>query len=257
VAYNDNNQHAHNQNLKLMTELFNQWGHFLFHTRNVLFPVFIVMELFLWPPVAIDNIPGIYLMILGLVMVMMGQGLRILTIGLAYIRRGGRKRRIYAEKLVIDGFFSHCRNPLYVGNILIITGFLFISGNLTGIIVGSSVFIGIYRLIVYSEENFLSTEFAQAYTAFCADVPRWIPRFKGLQATIRSYQFDWPAVAVKEYGTIFTSLIIPLGLMSWKLYLTNKLGEYQYLIIGLTIIIITAYGVVRSLKKTERLRSMR
>ncbi|MGZ8918789.1 MAG: methyltransferase family protein [Methylobacter sp.] len=215
------------------------------------------MELFLWPPVPIDNVPGIYLIILGLVMIIMGQGLRILTIGLAYIVRGGRKRRIYADKLVTEGFFSHCRNPLYAGNILIVTGFFFISGNLIGIIVGSLTFIGIYCLIVYSEENFLSTKFAEAYTAFCADVPRWIPRFKGFQATIRSYEFDWPAVAVKEYGTIFTSLIISLGLISWKLYLANKLGQYQYLIIGLAIIITTAYGVVRFFKKTNRLQSMR
>ncbi|MDD5578721.1 MAG: isoprenylcysteine carboxylmethyltransferase family protein [Methylobacter sp.] len=174
-----------------MIELFNQCGQFLFHTRNVLFPVFIILDLYLWPPVPINNTPGIYLMILGLVMIMMGQGLRILTIGLAYIERGGRKRRIYADKLVTAGIFSHCRNPLYVGNILIVTGFLFISGSLTGIIVGSLAFIGIYRLIVYSEENFLSTKFAEAYTAFCADVPRWIPKLKGLRATIKSYQFDW------------------------------------------------------------------
>ena len=115
-----------------MANLFNQWGNFLFHTRNVLFPILIAMVLFLWPPVAIDNVPGVYLMIVGLLMVMIGQGLRILTIGLVYIVRGGRKRRIYAKKLVTDGLFSHCRNPLYVGNILIVIGFLFISGNVIG-----------------------------------------------------------------------------------------------------------------------------
>jgi len=240
-----------------MNDLFNHWGNLFFHTRNVLFPVLVSMVLFLWPPVAIDNAPAIYLMVIGLLMIMMGQGLRILTIGLTYIIRGGRKRQIYAEHLVTDGLFSHCRNPLYLGNILIVSGFLFVSGNLTGIIVGSLAFMTIYRLIVYSEESFLSAKFAEDYAAFCADVPRWFPKLQGLQETIRSYQFDWPAVAVKEYGTIMTSLIIPLGLIGWKLSLTNKLGEYQSLLIGIAIIIISAYGVVRFLKKTERLRSMR
>ena len=131
------------------------------------------------------------------------------------------------------------------------------SGNLIGIIVGSLAFMIIYRLIVYSEESFLSAKFAENYAAFCADVPRWFPRLKGLQETIRNYQFDWPAVAVKEYGTIFTSLLIPLGLIAWKLSLVNKLGEYQSLLIGFLITIIIAYGLVRFLKKTERLRSMR
>lgn len=240
-----------------MTDLFNRWGNFFFHTRNVLFPVLVLMVLFLWPPVAMDDATAIYLMVIGLLMIMAGQGLRILTIGLAYISRGGRKRRIYAENLVTDGLFSHCRNPLYIGNILIISGFLFVSGNLTGIIVGSLAFMTIYRLIVYSEESFLNTKFAEDYAAFCADVPRWFPLFKGLQETIKSYQFDWPAVAVKEYGTIFTSLIIPLGLVAWKLSLANNLGEYQTLLIGLSILIIISYGIVRFLKKTERLRSMR
>jgi protein-S-isoprenylcysteine O-methyltransferase Ste14 len=240
-----------------MANLFNQWGKFLFHTRNVIFPVLIAMVLFLWPPVAIDNIPGVYLMIAGLLMVSIGQGLRILTIGLVYIVRGGRKRRIYAKKLVTDGLFSHCRNPLYVGNILIVIGFLFISANVTGLIVGSLAFLAIYRLIVHSEESFLRATFAEAYTAYCANVPRWTPRFKGLQETINNYEFDWPAVAVKEYGTIFTSLMISLGLIAWKLYLANKLVDYQSLITGFAILVVAAYGIVRYLKKTERLRSMR
>ena len=240
-----------------MTELFNQWGNFLFHNRNVLFPVLIAIVLYLWPPVAIDNVPGVYLMALGLIMIILGQGLRILAIGLSYIVRGGRMRRIYAENLVTDGLFSHSRNPLYVGNILIVIGFVFVSGNLTGLIVGSLAFLIIYRLIVHSEESFLSAKFGEPYAAFCADVPRWIPRFKGLMETIHNYQFDWPKVAVKEYGTIMTSLMVPLGLIAYKLNLANKLDEYQSLLIGLAVLILAAYGLVRFLKKTGRLKPMR
>ena len=81
-----------------MNDLFNQLGNFFFHTRNVLFPILIAMVLFIWPPVAIDNAPAIYLMAIGLLMIMMGQGLRILTIGLAYISRGGRKQTYLCRK---------------------------------------------------------------------------------------------------------------------------------------------------------------
>jgi len=138
-----------------------------------------------------------------------------------------------------------------------VTGFVFVSGNLTGIIVGSLAFIIIYRLIVHSEESFLSAKFGDAYAAFCADVPRWIPIFKGLRETIKNYQFDWPKVAVKEYGTIMTSLMVPLVLLAYKLNLANKLGEYQSLLIGLAVLILAAYGFVRFLKKSERLKPMR
>lgn len=239
-----------------MTDFLNQWGSFLFHTRNGLFPIFVALILFIYSPVAIDNIWDIYLMGIGFLMIIMGQGLRILTIGISYIIRGGKKRRIYAEKLVTDGIFSHCRNPLYVGNILIITGFFCISGNLMGIMVGALGFIAIYGLIVQSEEAFLNAKFTEDYTVFCADTPRWIPQFKGLKNTINNYGFDWARVAVKEYGTIMTSLIIPLGLIAWKLYLANRLNEYKLILIGLTVLIMTVYGLVRFLKKTGRLRSV-
>ncbi len=240
-----------------MAELFNHLGNFLFHTRNVLFPVLFVLLLLLWPPVAIDHVPGIYFTLIGMIMILLGQGLRILTVGLSYIIRGGQKRRIYAEKLVTDGIFSHCRNPLYAGNLLIVGGFIFIAGNLTGILAGSLIFMSIYRLIVHSEETFLQSKFADAYKDYCMDVPRWIPRLAGLQQNISQYQFDWPAVAVKEYGTIMTSLMVPLGLIAWKLNLSGKLGDYQFLLMGLAFIIMAAYATVRFLKKTERLRAMR
>ncbi|SJM95801.1 putative S-isoprenylcysteine methyltransferase-like protein [Crenothrix polyspora] len=243
--------------MKNMKNLLIAWGNFFFHTRNVLFPVIIVGLLLLWSPVAMDSTASICLLLIGLAMIIIGQCIRILTIGLAYIVRGGRNRRVYAEKLVTDGFFAHCRNPLYAGNILIVSGFLFISGNVSGIIIGSLIFFAIYRLIVHSEEAFLEHKFGQDYRDFCASVPRWIPRLTGLGKTITDYEFDWPAVAVKEYGTLFTSLIIPLGLISWKLHLVNKADDYQFLLSAVALLILIAYGVVRFLKKTERLKSLR
>lgn len=240
-----------------MTALFNQWGNFLFHTRNVLFPVLIAVLLYIWPPVAINTVPGDCFLGLGLLMIVLGQSLRILAIGLSYIVRGGRMRRIYAENLVTDGLFAHCRNPLYVGNILIVMGFVFVAGNLTGLIVGSLAFLVIYRLIVFSEESFLSEKFGSAYGEFCHDVPRWLINFKGLPDTIKNYQFDWPKVVVKEYGTIMTSLMMPIGLIAYKLNLAQQLAAYQTVLIALAVAVMAAYGGARFLKKTGRLKPMR
>src|SRR5678815_5444661 len=58
----------------------------------------------------------------GLLIALSGQVLRAVTIGLEYIIRGGRNRQVYAEKLVTGGMFAHCRNPLYVGNFLVLVG---------------------------------------------------------------------------------------------------------------------------------------
>jgi protein-S-isoprenylcysteine O-methyltransferase Ste14 len=230
-----------------MTDLFNQWGNFFFHTRNVLFPVFILVLLFIWSPVALTDAASCLVMTAGLLMVALGQTFRITTIGLDYIVRGGRNRRIYAEDLVTGGLFSHCRNPLYVGNILIAIGYLFVAGNWGSIIVGSLAFLAIYRLIVHSEETFLSAKFGQAYADFCADVPRWIPNFAGFSDTVKGYQFDWPAVAVKDGGTIFMSVMVPVGLIAWKLQLANQLANYQTSLIIITIIMVCAFLTMRFL----------
>jgi protein-S-isoprenylcysteine O-methyltransferase Ste14 len=240
-----------------MSDLFNQWGNFLFHNRNVLFPVLIAILLFFCQPVPLGSIPGDYYLTIGLLMLTAGEALRILTVGLAYIIRGGKNRKIYAKNLVTDGVFAHCRNPLYIGNILTVSSYMFISGNPTGIVLGSLIFIVIYRLIVLSEERFLTEKFGQAYIDYCADVPRWLPKLSGLGETINNFEFDWPGVAVKENGTIFTSLMITVGLMSWKLNLAGSLAQNKMPLIAAAAFILTAYLTVRFLKKTRRLKSMR
>ncbi len=242
-----------------MSDYFRSAGNFLFHTRNMLFPIILVLFLYFWPPVAVGDPGSDFLLYIGLLLIFVGQAIRMLTIGLAYIVRGGRKRRIYAENLVTDGIFAHSRNPMYVGNIMLAVGFLSVSGNLTGLAIGTVLFLAIYRLIVHSEECFLREQFAEGYQAYCAEVPRWLPKIKGLRDTISNYEynFDWPGVAVKEYGTILTSLMTPVVLIGWKLHLAGLWDDYKLAIFGVVVIIIGAYAGVRYLKKTERLMSIR
>ncbi len=72
---------------------------------------------------------------IGLIITSLGQLIRGLTIGLAYIVRGGKEGKPYAEGLVTEGIFTHCRNPLYVGNILMLLG--------VGILANSLVYVAI------------------------------------------------------------------------------------------------------------------
>ena len=60
---------------------------------------------------------------------MSGLAVRGVVIGLAYIKRGGLNKKVYAANLVTEGMFSVCRNPLYVGNMLIYTGEFLMFGN--------------------------------------------------------------------------------------------------------------------------------
>src|SRR6187551_1951236 len=102
-------------------------GNILFHYRNFLFPVFYFL---LFVP-SQKVFGSMYVpLILGFAVAMSGQLIRVATIGLVYIIRGGKNRQIYAEGLVTEGIFTHCRNPLYVGNILVIIGLGIMSNSL-------------------------------------------------------------------------------------------------------------------------------
>src|SRR5690349_20743900 len=101
-------------------------GNFFFRYRNVLF-IFLYLLLFIPSPLLFsEHYFGsafyVWPIILGLVITISGQAIRGATIGLSYIIRGGNKGKVHAEDLVTSGIFNHCRNPLYVGNILMLSG---------------------------------------------------------------------------------------------------------------------------------------
>src|SRR5512146_2322547 len=97
-------------------------GNFLFKYRNLIFPLLFVLMVLGTEPFLGDRQTEKWIYVAGFVITLSGQVIRALTIGLAYIIRGGRDKKVYAETLVKDGIFAHCRNPLYLGNILIVSG---------------------------------------------------------------------------------------------------------------------------------------
>src|SRR5262249_38491563 len=121
----------------------------------------------------------------------LGQLVRGATIGLRYVVRGGRDRRVYAEDLVTDGIYAHTRNPMYLGNLLIMSGLAIASNSWATIAVAVPLGIFMYASIVAAEEDYLQQRFGAAFTAYCSDVPRWMPRLSGLAATLGSMQFRW------------------------------------------------------------------
>ena len=115
-------------------------GNFFFKYRNWLFIIFYAL-------LFVPGIPQLfteknfgnnyywYPIIIGLIITVLGQAMRGATIGLAYIIRGGKDKKVYAEDLVTTGIFAHCRNPLYVGNILMIAGVGVLSNSLLYVVI--------------------------------------------------------------------------------------------------------------------------
>lgn len=145
--------------------------------------------------------------VFGILVIITGQIIRAAVIGLAYIKRGGVNKKIHAEKLVKNGIFAHCRNPLYVGNLTIITGFLIIHNNLWVYIIGGTFFLFSYNAIVKAEEAFLLDRFGEEFKEYCNHVNRWLFNMNGISKTLGSMEFNWRRVVVKDYTTMMTWML--------------------------------------------------
>lgn len=228
-------------------------GDFFFRYRNLLFPIIFLILAFATRPIKGSEKYEAAIYALGILTALAGQTIRIATIGLKYIIRGGRKRKVYAEDLVTGGIFAHCRNPLYVGNILIVLGLTIIANSLPFYLVGIPAFLFIYYAIVRAEEAFLTEKFGEAYLAYCRDTNRFIPKLSGLGETFREMDFNWKRVLVKEYGTPYSWSIGTLFLMVKNRYLL--VGDFRdkdyYLTLFAVFIVLTVlWASARYLKKS-------
>lgn len=235
-------------------------GHFFFRYRNYLFILFYA-ALFLPSPdlFSPDQLgPSYYYwpIILGVTITVSGQLIRGATIGLAYILRGGREGRPYADGLVTEGIFRHCRNPLYVGNILMLLGVGILANSLIYVVIVIPVFLFIYQAIVLAEEDFLRKKFGEGYDRYCRDVSRWWPRFKGLRQTFKSMRFNWRRWVLREHGTQFIWLAgITLLLFLNYPQLTDYDTERRNWLMGsILAALLLVYLLIRFLKKTGRFR---
>ncbi|MEO5573252.1 MAG: isoprenylcysteine carboxylmethyltransferase family protein, partial [Gammaproteobacteria bacterium] len=201
-----------------------QWlltsGNFFFRFRNGLFPlIYILLVLFTKPALFLGD-PRLdrFVVAFGIAIALLGQGFRLLVIGFAYIKRGGKDRRVYADDLVDQGLYAHTRNPMYVGNLLILSG--------VGIVYGSPwiyffvipFFLYIYLAITAAEENYLKNKFGAVYEDYQRRVNRFWPNLRGIGASLKGYRYDWKKALRKEYGTVFVSLTGLVLVNIWKLY---------------------------------------
>ncbi len=184
-------------------------GDFLFKYRNMLFPAMLVV-LFLSYRTAhqyngSENAEDVKDIVAECV-VALGIAIRATVIGFKYIKRGGLNKKVYAEKLVTDGFFGLCRNPLYVGNLTVYFGVLLMHGSPWVLAIGTIIFVFIYTAIVAAEEYFLRHEFGDAYVQYCKDVPRWGIKFLNLRRATQGMSFNWKRVIIKDYTTMANAL---------------------------------------------------
>jgi protein-S-isoprenylcysteine O-methyltransferase Ste14 len=198
------------------------FGNFIFRWRDTIFSIIMIAP-FIWMALAAP--PGLFgglnedlaITIAGLLVMTLGQSVRIITIGYAYIKRGGLNKQIYAETVVRRGMFAHVRNPMYLGNLLIVTGAV-IGINIRWFFLALLLFYFIYACIILAEENFLSGKFGADYQNYLKTTPRLIPhQLNKWQESIADMDFTWRRVLKKEHSSIFLVYAGLIGFGAMKL----------------------------------------
>ena len=236
-----------------------QIGNFFFKYRNLLF-ILLYLALFIpsppiFSPEAFGTTYYLWPITIGLIVTISGQLIRGATIGLAYIIRGGKDGKVYAEDLVTAGIFNHCRNPLYVGNILMLAGVGILSNSLLYLLVFIPFFLFVYQAIVLAEENFLRNKFGEKFNDYCQKVNRWVPDLRGIGNTFKGMHFKWKRWILKEYNTQYVWLTgIVLILLFKYPELTNHDSQLRNTLLVIILpILLLLYLFVRYLKKSGKM----
>ncbi len=231
-------------------------GNFFFRYRDAAFPVFFIFLLFLFRPQFPEGELNYRMEWIALAVAGIGQLLRSVTVALQYIIRGGLHKQVYADKLVTGGMFAHCRNPLYVGNVLLVLSILIIANNFWAYTLGGVFILFVYVSIVAAEEQFLWNKFGDEFEDYCQQVNRWVPDFRGFRETLKSMEFNWRRLLVKEYSSVYFWSLSVVALVTYKTLLYYSPIEAQVPLLVLSIILMLSTGsffLIRFLKKTGRL----
>tara|TARA_X000001036_G_scaffold438662_1_gene487121 strand:- start:678 stop:1253 length:576 start_codon:yes stop_codon:yes gene_type:complete len=166
-------------------------GNFLFKYRS-----YTPIPLALY--ILFNSYPEIQNVLIGLILITIGESLRIWAVSYA----GGvtRTTKVGAPSLCTSGPYSYTRNPLYIGNMVIYSGVVLIAGSLNilyTLIITWGFFTVQYYLIIELEENTLINIFGKEYEKYINNVPKLFPRFS-------SWKNKDKYVPMKFYKTIKT-----------------------------------------------------
>ncbi|MDD5135547.1 MAG: isoprenylcysteine carboxylmethyltransferase family protein [Phycisphaerae bacterium] len=115
-----------------------------------------------------------------------------------------------SKKLITDGPFSMCRNPLYFGSLLMAIGIALCFENLILLIFVLVVLVPIHLLVILSEEEQLLKNFGTAYEEYKKQVPRLWFAFSRYQSP-ELIEVSTRAVRRATMEMILLLLIPPLG----------------------------------------------
>lgn len=141
--------------------------------------------------------PGVVVLIAGLMWLVRrwsggvafaGQGLLallVLAVGLALMMAAARQllkahttvlpfHPEQASHLVTGGVFRHSRNPIYLGDLLLLLAWALWLGSPFNLLLLGGFVLYMNRVQIAAEERALALKFGQAYLDYCTRVRRWL-----------------------------------------------------------------------------------
>jgi len=143
-----------------------------------------------------------------------GLAVRWATIAYAAPGTSGRGTKQKADTLNTTGMYSIVRNPLYLGNCIVVLGMLLAIKSWWFVLAGGLVYVWFIHHLIDAEEEYLSGKFGAAYAGWAARTPALIPRFSLWRRPERA--FSWRMLLRREYYGVMTVAAF---------YLCNEVAE--------------------------------
>ena len=143
---------------------------------------------------------GKWLTVAGIAAVAAGELVRLWAV--RHIGAISRTRSDRLGPLVQSGPFAYVRNPLYLGNLALWTGFA-LTARLVWLVPLALVLLSAaYHAIVRWEESLLESRLGDAYRVYVRHVPRWIPTVPARRTPLAVRPFTWGETLFSERGTL-------------------------------------------------------
>ncbi|MBI5894371.1 MAG: hypothetical protein HZB79_12155 [Deltaproteobacteria bacterium] len=235
----------------LLKDRFTHIGHFFFKYRSYL-PLVMLLVFFEERGHFLNIVDNIFYEMFCIFVALSGIVIRILTLGFVHEGTSGRNTKTQkAAELNTTGAYSIIRNPLYLGNYLILLGMSLLAQNHEVVIFNTAIFVIIYIPIIFTEESFLIEKFGEEYIRYARTVNCMLPGFKNFRTPDK--EFNIKIVLKREHDTWFASVISLVLVELMREYgssgTINLAPFWSSIIIGIG----SVWVILKYLKRTNKL----
>ncbi len=152
----------------------------------------------------------------------------------AWMRTGVvQSSAMHGGEIVTGGPYRFLRNPLYVGVMLHTLALALLMPPTGALFCVAAIAVFELRLVL-AEESFLRGKLGEAYRAYCAAVPRWLPALRSRVASPEQQHARWGAAFAGEI--YFWGVFVSFAALGWG-YNAVRITQGVLVSIGVALIV--------------------